>query len=205
MIAQSPLSATADEAGEDCSALFDGAAGRDTTARLLGGMGQDARLRWRFARYALISSALRGQITDLSLDGGLAGRVLSRLPDERPGHAESRAARRLSWALAGGLAVAVFSTLVVRGIVVLPDTGFVITGAATHAPTPARARRLASYGRPRRAAWRRGAPAEQRVLDEYLLTHLSASRDYAPVMVHARLAAYGTTMPLRAPRRPARP
>ncbi len=198
-----PLPPAAAEAAEDCSALLDGATGKEATVLLLRRLGREPLLRRRFARYALISSALKGQLTDLSLDGVLADRVGARLPAESAPE-ERWIGRRLSWVLAGGLAVAAFSTLVVRGIVVLPSPGGG-RGARPVAVETARSHpvRLMSYGNPGRATWRRGAPAERRVLDEYLLTHLAAP-GYAPVMVHARLATYEVTMAGRGPR-PGRP
>lgn len=186
---------------EDCSALLDGAANEATTDRLLRRFEREPQLRLRFARYALISSALKGQLGDLGLHDGFADFVQSRLP-VATADKQRRSARLLSWALAGGLAVAVFATLVLRRTVTLPPL-FRPVGLKVATAAPPRPVRLLSYGNPARVSWRRGAPAEQRVLDEYLLTHLSAP-GYAPIMIHARLAAY-EVMLTGSGRGPARP
>jgi hypothetical protein len=185
------------DAAEDCSALLDGAIDREATGRLLRRLGRDPELRRRFARYALIGSALKGQLTDLDLDVRLAERVMTRLPPEPVRRAEPFGRRGLPWVMAGGLAVAVFTTFVIRGSVTLPPLGL---GArpASGALVPGRQVRLASYGAPGRATWRHGPAAERRVLDEYLLTHLAAP-GYAPVMVHARLATYEVTLAAHGP------
>jgi anti-sigma factor RsiW len=194
-----PSSPRPPDAAEDCSALLDGAVDRETTGLLLRRLGRDPELRRRFARYALIGSALKGQLTDLGLDARFAESVTARLPPKPVRRAEPFGRRGLPWVLAGGLAVAVFTTFVIRGLVVLPPLGLG-AGArpAAGAAAPGHEVRLASYGAPGRATWRHGPAAERRVLDEYLLTHLAAP-GYAPVMVHARLATYEVTLAAREP------
>lgn len=186
---------------EECSALFDGACGGETASRFLRRLARDPRLHRRYARYALISSAMRGQLTDTSLDDVCAERVAARLASDPP-PAAPREGRYLGAALAAGLAVAVLATVALRGL--LPFNPAALAPTVARAPRTAAASpgrvRLSAYGAPAPATWRRGAPAERRVLDEYLLIHL-VTPGYAPVMVRARLATYETAW-VRAGRRP---
>lgn len=183
------LSSSGDPA-EDCSALFDGMGDRELVARVLRAMARDPGLRHRFARYALIQSALRGQLVDASLGGQCASRVAARVSAEDPPVRDRSVRPLLGWALAAGLVVAVFTTLVLRGVLSFSPS-FVTAWRTTSPPVasvPPRIR-LTAYGAALPTTWRRGAPGERRVLDEYLLTHL-VTPGYAPVMVHARLASY---------------
>lgn len=148
---------------EQLSALVDGEADDLERERTLRALGADPELRGTWERYHLASTALRREL-ELVMDPGLANRIRERLEQDPPDAARGLLTPKLLKFSAGvAIAASVAAVALLNLSTLVGPSAPTVTARATPA-----ARTLVAETRP-------AAPAQQRVLNPYLVHHAEFS------------------------------